>query len=110
MLLAGALCQAKLATARAADPFPAYATDACSANPWLIPFDPGQAELSDVAQGRLDALVAAWHVDAGPLLASGRVDGAEDGRYPGLSQPAVAGRPRRPGEARRAIGRHLDEG
>ena len=86
MLLVAALCQAKLATAQVADPFPAYATDACSSNPWLIPFDQGKAELSDFAQKRLDGLVAAWHVDAGPLLASGRVDGMEEGHYPGLSQ------------------------
>ncbi len=85
-ILAASVCHAELATAQAVDPFPVYATDACSSNPWLIPFDQGKAELNDFARRRLDALVAAWRVDAGPLLASGRVDGTEEGHYPGLSQ------------------------
>ena len=82
-----AICsQAKPTMAQPVDPFPVYATDACASGPWLIPFDQGKAELGDFAQKRLDGLVAAWHVDAGPLLASGRVDGMEEGHYPGLSQ------------------------
>ena len=85
-LLTAFLCQARFAAAQAAASFTAYATDACAANPWLIPFDQGTAQLSNFAQKRLDELVAAWHVDAGPLLASGRVDGMEDGQYLDLSQ------------------------
>ena len=85
-LLVAALCQSEPAIAQGDDPFPAYAADACSSNPWLIPFDQGKAELSDFAQKRLDGLVAAWHVDGGPLLASGRVDGTEEGHDPGLAQ------------------------
>jgi hypothetical protein len=78
--------RADLANAQAADPYPVYATDTCGSNAWLIPFDEGKAELGEFAQKRLGDLVAAWRVDAGPLLASGRVDGREEGRYPGLSQ------------------------
>ncbi len=84
--LLAAFGQAPLARAQPADTFPVYATDACSSNPWLIPFDQGSAELSDFARKRLDGLVAAWHVDAGPVLASGRIDGAEEGHSPDLSK------------------------
>ena len=71
---------------QSADPFPVYATDACSSNSWLIPFDQGKAGLGAFAQQRLDDVMAAWHVDYGPILASGRVDGNEEGHDPGLAQ------------------------
>ena len=85
-LLATIVGRADFAAAQAADPMPVYASDTCASNAWLIPFDQGKAELSEFAQTRLRALVGAWHIDAGPVLASGRVDGMEEGRYPGLSQ------------------------
>ena len=74
------------AHAQGKDPFPAYVADACQANPWIIPFDQGSAELRDFARKRLIELVTAWRMDGGPLLSSGRVDGTEERRFSGLAQ------------------------
>ena len=60
---------------------PVFGTEECSAHSWLIPFPPGRPTLGPFAMQRLDKLVAAWRMDPGPILASGRVDGQED--HPG---------------------------
>ena len=68
------------------DPFPTYATGECAAHPWIIPFSEGKAELGQFARTRLDELAEAWRTDPGPMLASGRVDGIEEERYPNLAR------------------------
>lgn len=72
-------------SAMAADDPPIFTTEECAVLPWPIPFATGKAELSSFAIHRLDDLAAAWRVDPGPILASGRVDGQEDTRGETLS-------------------------
>ena len=85
-LLTPLLCAVGTITpTRAAEP-PVWTTEECSAHPWPIPFATGQTTLSPFATQRLDKLVAAWRLDGGPLLASGRVDGQED--HPGQALSA----------------------
>ncbi len=85
LMVAISLHSPRPCAAQTPDPFPTYATDACSSHPWLIPFKESSADLDDFARKRIDALVKAWRVDGGPVLQSGRVDGTEESRYPDLA-------------------------